>query len=130
MYGATGIVAGAGTGLLKTLHCDQEKAAEIVPADYVINSMIAASYKTALEKPNKTKFYNYVSSAENRHSWKEFMKTCRYYGLNIPTIKCVWYYNLTLNKYYFMHIIYCIFFHFLPGLIMDLGMILTTQKPM
>lgn len=123
-------MVGAGTGLLRTLYCDPEKAAEMVPGDYVINNMIAASYQTAIEKFDKVKFYNYVSSVENRHSWKLFMEFCRHYGIHTPTVQCVWYYNLTLNKYYIVHMIYNIFLHFLPGLIMDLGMILTNQKPM
>ncbi|RZC35435.1 NAD binding 4 domain containing protein, partial [Asbolus verrucosus] len=33
LYGPTGIVVGAGTGLLKTLHCDKKKNTEIVPRD-------------------------------------------------------------------------------------------------
>ncbi|RZC32856.1 NAD binding 4 and/or 3Beta HSD domain containing protein, partial [Asbolus verrucosus] len=62
LYGATGIVVGAGTGLLKTLHCDKKKSAEVVPGDYVINSMIAASYKTAMDKnKEEVNIYNYVS---------------------------------------------------------------------
>lgn len=50
MYGVTGIVSGAGFGLIKVMQCCLEKSAEIVPGDYVINGMIAAAYRTAMEK--------------------------------------------------------------------------------
>jgi fatty acyl-CoA reductase len=44
IYGATGIVVGAGLGLLHTMHCDTEKIADIIPADFVINNIIVASW--------------------------------------------------------------------------------------
>ncbi|XP_044260289.1 fatty acyl-CoA reductase wat-like [Tribolium madens] len=130
LYGATGIVVGAGTGLLKTMHCDKTKTAELVPGDYVINNMIAASYKTAVEKiTDKIPIYNYVSSVENHHTWEDFMQKCQLWGEEVPTIRCVWYYCLILNKFYFVHFLYSILLHFLPALIMDLGMVLSKQRP-
>lgn len=50
LYGPTGVLIGAGTGVLRTLHGDVTKTAELVPVDLVVNSMIAASYKTYLKK--------------------------------------------------------------------------------
>lgn len=50
LYGPTGVLVGAGTGVLRTLHGDIDKTAEIVPVDYVVNSMIAASYNTFIKK--------------------------------------------------------------------------------
>ncbi|KAJ3617955.1 hypothetical protein MTP99_005994 [Tenebrio molitor] len=130
LYGATGIVVGAGTGLLKTMHCDSSKTAELVPGDYVINHMIAASYQTAIEKPKEIPIYNYVSSVENHHTWRDFMHQCSTWGEEVPTIRCVWYYTLTMNRFYYVHVLYRIFLHYLPALLMDLGMILARKPPM
>jgi fatty acyl-CoA reductase len=47
VYGPTGVVVGAGVGLLRTMHCDQDKLAEMVPADMVINMMIATAWDVA-----------------------------------------------------------------------------------
>jgi len=44
------VVMGSGIGLLRTLHCDPDKVAEIVPADYVISHLIVASWDIAKRK--------------------------------------------------------------------------------
>lgn len=45
--GPSGVLAGAGCGLLRVLRGDKSCIAEMVPVDLVVNSMIAISYKTA-----------------------------------------------------------------------------------
>jgi len=50
VYGAAGVVMGSGIGLLRTLHCDPDNTAEIVPADYVISHLIVASWDIAKRK--------------------------------------------------------------------------------
>lgn len=50
IYGAVGVVMGSALGLLRTLHCDPENVAEIVPADYVISHIIVASWDAAKSK--------------------------------------------------------------------------------
>jgi fatty acyl-CoA reductase len=47
IYGPTGIVIGAGVGLLRTMHCDGDLLAELVPVDMVINMMIATAWDVA-----------------------------------------------------------------------------------
>lgn len=46
-YGATGVVVGAGIGLLRSLHCEANNIADIIPADYVINNVIVGAYDIA-----------------------------------------------------------------------------------
>lgn len=48
MYGPTGVVAGVGTGLLRTLHCDRNIVANIVPVDMTVNALIAAAWDVAV----------------------------------------------------------------------------------
>lgn len=50
IYGATGVVVGAGVGLLRTMHCDEDMLAEVVPVDMVINVMIAAAWDVATQQ--------------------------------------------------------------------------------
>lgn len=45
--GPSGVIAGAGCGLLRVSRGDSRCIAEMVPVDLVVNSMIAISYKTA-----------------------------------------------------------------------------------
>lgn len=76
MYGATGVAAGAGVGLLRALHCDPNCNANIVPVDMCVNSVIAAAWEVAdtyqTTKKKGVDFsvpvYNYESSNE-KVSW-------------------------------------------------------------
>jgi fatty acyl-CoA reductase len=48
VYGPTGVVVGAGLGILRTMHCDPDMIADLVPADMVINVMIATAWDVAM----------------------------------------------------------------------------------
>jgi len=47
LYGPTGVAAGAGTGLLRSIHCDGSVSANVVPADLTINALIACAWDIA-----------------------------------------------------------------------------------
>lgn len=47
LYGPTGVAAGAGTGLLRSIHCDGSISANVVPADLTINALIACAWDIA-----------------------------------------------------------------------------------
>lgn len=44
LYGPTGVAAGAGSGLLRSIHCDGSMHANVVPADMTINALIACAW--------------------------------------------------------------------------------------
>ncbi|XP_077288140.1 fatty acyl-CoA reductase wat-like isoform X2 [Arctopsyche grandis] len=139
VYGPTGVVVGAGIGLLHSLHCDENEVADIIPVDYVINACLVITYEIAKvhETPNKEKLvldengtdtkivdqdvpiYNYVSSNQKPLLWKDFMRIVQHYGINIPSMLNIWIYALRLNKNYTMHVLYVLFFHFIPAYIVD-----------
>lgn len=50
LYGATGVLLGAAVGLLRTLNCKPSNRSDMVPADYVINSCLAATWDVATIK--------------------------------------------------------------------------------
>lgn len=47
LYGPTGVVAGVGTGVLRTMHCDRDVIANIVPVDMTVNALIASAWDVA-----------------------------------------------------------------------------------
>lgn len=115
LYGPTGVVAGAGTGVLRTLHCDENMNANMVPVDMACNALIAAAwdvgtnYKNIISDANQIteitsqitnqqddkieqniQIYNYVSSVENPLTWGQFKDlTCKY-GLDFPFSNAIW----------------------------------------
>lgn len=50
LYGATGVLLGAAVGLLRSLYGKKHNKAEMVPADYVVNSCLAATWDVATIK--------------------------------------------------------------------------------
>lgn len=44
-YGPTGVIAGAGTGVLRTLRCNPDKIANMVPVDMCVNGILSAAWE-------------------------------------------------------------------------------------
>ncbi|XP_046613172.1 fatty acyl-CoA reductase wat-like [Neodiprion virginianus] len=144
VYGATGVVLGAAIGLLRTLHCDPEGIADMIPADFVVNNIIVAAWDIAearttnvnnadsskIPETDEPPIYNVVSSCQKPFTWGKLMRHIEEYGLKVPTMMCIWYYCFKLNKYESVHKIYVIFLHLLPALIVDSVARIIGREPM
>uniref|UniRef100_A0A0A9WBX3 Fatty acyl-CoA reductase n=2 Tax=Lygus hesperus TaxID=30085 RepID=A0A0A9WBX3_LYGHE len=123
VYGPTGLVVGAGCGLLHSVFADTNMTANIVPVDYLVNALIAAAAAVVHDQPRngreEVKIYNYVSCKDNPLSWAEFKRLIEIHGKDVPPVKAVWCYFLTIHKNWATHFICTMLFHYLPALIMD-----------
>lgn len=45
IYGPTGVIVGAGTGVLRVIQGDPKNYANLVPVDMAVNGLIATAYK-------------------------------------------------------------------------------------
>ncbi|XP_043494964.1 fatty acyl-CoA reductase 1-like [Polistes fuscatus] len=50
LYGLTGIAFGSAKGVLRTLNCNDRLICDIIPADYVVNNIIAAAWEVAQKR--------------------------------------------------------------------------------
>lgn len=50
LYGVNGVVTGAGIGVLRIFHIDNDLKANILPADFVVNAILALAWFTSLQK--------------------------------------------------------------------------------
>nr|CAD7590335.1 unnamed protein product [Timema genevievae] len=50
LNGPIGVLVGAGKGVIRSMMCNQNYQAEMIPVDIAINAMIAVAYKTATHK--------------------------------------------------------------------------------
>lgn len=133
-YGPTGAIAGAGTGVIRTLRCDPRAVANMVPVDLCVNSIIAAAWDISqkhniitLEKDIPV--YNFCTSKFNQLTWGDFTTKTTKYGLMYPTIKALWYlcYANTPNK--FLHLLSIFFLHYVPAAIFDVFCMCMGKKP-
>ncbi|XP_013185416.2 fatty acyl-CoA reductase wat [Amyelois transitella] len=134
MYGPTGVAVGSATGILRTLQCDPEVTADLVPVDSVVNCLMVAaakvnaSYKTSTP-PHEPPVFNYVSSAENRMTWGDFMRLNMAKLDKTPFSNAIWYFSLTLTKSAMKYNIYAFFLHLIPGALIDALSICLGRKP-
>lgn len=148
VYGATGVLLGAAVGLLRTLHCDRNKHADMVPADYVVNSCIATAWEVAKAKTlNENKetqvagsceekfekevpVYNFVSTPERPLTWGMFQKLGQKHAPQVPSELCIWHYFFFLLKNRVHHQIAVFLLHTLPAYIVDFIALCIGKKPL
>lgn len=82
--GLTGIILGAGKGILRTLHCKAEANSNIVPVDVVINALIVLAWKLS-KSPKKKELLVY----------------------NITSDQVCYYCNLSTMPTYLLHFAIC-----------------------
>ncbi|KAL7043749.1 hypothetical protein ACKWTF_001650 [Chironomus riparius] len=140
LYGPTGVVAGAGSGVLRTMHCDKNINANIVPVDMTVNALIVSAYDVANKKIEKRSseaekdvcdipIYNYVSSVQNPLKWGEFTELNMRYGFIYPFSSAIWYICFFMNKSAFVNKLYTVFLHIIPALLIDFIIICIGKKP-
>nr|XP_018907044.1 PREDICTED: putative fatty acyl-CoA reductase CG5065 [Bemisia tabaci] len=132
LYGPVGLIVGAGTGVLHTYHATPELVTDMVPVDLTVNSLIATAWQTGkIAKEQKSlSIYNYVSSAQNPIVWSDFIRLNHKMGIHWPTIRAVWYYSFYPFNNKFLFMLATLFFHTIPGMILDALAKLAGQKPM
>ncbi|KAI9579192.1 hypothetical protein GQX74_004664 [Glossina fuscipes] len=141
-YGPTGVIAGASTGIIRTLRCNPHAFADMVPVDMCVNSIIAASWDIA-KKYNSTvtlkengekliqtpKVYNFCSSKENKITWGDFTNKTTKYGHMYPTKKAIWYTCYANRPNRIMHLLSIFCLHYLPATILDCFSLIMGKKP-
>jgi len=72
LNGPTGLMVGAGKGVIRSMHCKAEYNAEVMPVDMTINAVIAITYKI-VENPKKwvipfsLSFNNWMALYKSEH---------------------------------------------------------------
>ncbi|KAH0953754.1 hypothetical protein HN011_008466 [Eciton burchellii] len=134
LYGPTGVAAGAGTGLLRSIHCDGSVHANVVPADLTVNALIACAWDVANIRrlDNKSHsdipIYNYVSK-DNPITYDDLKDMSTKYGLDIPSTRAIWYYSFRNNKHRIIHLFFVYFWHLFPALLVDAATVCMGKQP-
>ncbi|CAG9770341.1 unnamed protein product [Ceutorhynchus assimilis] len=130
IYGPVGLIEGAALGLLHTMPGNADGISDCVPADFVINNCIAASYKTARErKLDQIPIYNCTSSNSNPLRWKDLALATKH-GKKVSSL-------ILLSKGYFKftscwtwYYIVKFILHTIPAVIVDFVLERLGKKPL
>lgn len=96
--GPASFIAATGSGVLRTILIDNNAIADIIPADIVISTIIAAAWQmvvgatdTVNKKSNILPIYNCASGNQNPIKWKQFVKCVVTNVRKNPLENAMWY---------------------------------------
>jgi len=127
--GATGVLAGAGAGLLRTLYCKRSCVADIIPVDVCINLMCVLGWKAASHPTTTPPVYNCTSGATNPITWGEIEILGLQILLNNPYQDIFWYPGGSYKENWYINRFFQLLFHYGPAHLVDLLCRLTGKKP-
>lgn len=68
--GPTGLLIGAGKGVIRTMYCNENGYADYVPVDISVNAILAITWNYIVNKDHEKRVYNLTSSSEFKVSVK------------------------------------------------------------
>lgn len=74
MNGPTGLIIGAGKGVIRSMLCNADYLTDLVPCDVAVNATIALAWQVGLEKSVKPLFLNATANQENPISWGDALE--------------------------------------------------------
>lgn len=128
LNGPTGLIAGAGTGLLRTYHCSRSKVADLVPVDIVINLMCAAAANPPSKLKTSIPIYNCTSGLQNPITWEQIENWTLGYIRKHPMQDMFWYPGGSFKNWHWLDQLCQLLFHFLPAYILDAGLRITGRE--
>ncbi|XP_039310611.1 putative fatty acyl-CoA reductase CG5065 isoform X2 [Solenopsis invicta] len=117
--GITGLMMAVAQGTVRSIVCNEKLKIDIIPVDFVVNTMISASWYNFVQRIKTIKVYNCTSSTLHPITWNKFGYFVQKHCTDVPSKHVIWYpgFKFTTNK--FIHAIIKAILHFLPALILD-----------
>ncbi|CAL7951772.1 unnamed protein product [Xylocopa violacea] len=127
--GPTGLLIGAGKGVIRTMYCNDSSYADYVPVDIAVNAILVSSWNFIYCKDHDKRVYNLTSSSEFKISWAEIIARGRKITERVPLNGVVWYPGGSMKKSRLMHNICVLLFHMIPAYLIDALIFLAGHKP-
>ncbi|XP_047097206.1 putative fatty acyl-CoA reductase CG5065 [Schistocerca piceifrons] len=127
--GPTGLLIGAGKGVIRTMYCDQNGYADYLPVDIAVNGIMTATWNYVANGDKEKSIVNMTSSSEFQISWAEIIERGRKITERVPLNGVVWYPGGSMKRSRLLHNICLLFFHFIPAILIDTLIFLAGHKP-
>lgn len=130
LNGPTGLLVGAGKGVIRSMHCNGDYHAEVMPVDLAINSVITVAYRIAnkLEELKSIPVINITQSNVRPITWKEVLMRGKHIIHDYPFEGLIWYPDGDMRSSKFWHSLIVFFFHIIPAYLIDFLMLIFRQK--
>ncbi|KAL3271476.1 hypothetical protein HHI36_021961 [Cryptolaemus montrouzieri] len=138
IYGPNGLFLLCGLGIMRSIYGKKDNNADMVPSDYVVNSVIAALAKRCITKSDEksqkissiTPVYNYCSAPEAPISWDSFAFLLWKEGMKMPSVRSVWKPFYQMRETWIHHTLAILFLHTIPAYLIDFFLRIIGQKPL
>ncbi|CAG9857442.1 unnamed protein product [Phyllotreta striolata] len=127
--GPTGIIAAAGKGLFRTMLCDPNKIADLVPVDMVINLMIVSAWRIAHSPSKEILVYNCCTGMRKPIKWKDFVHLCFKYSRKHPVMDVSFYPAGSVTSHRYVNNVRKYLLHWLPAYVVDTVVRIWGGKP-
>ncbi|KAL0125701.1 hypothetical protein PUN28_004638 [Cardiocondyla obscurior] len=131
LNGPTGLMVGAGKGVIRSMHCNGDYHAEVIPVDFATNTIITIAYKLGTEWQNTQKSIPVVNITQGNVrpiTWGEVLETGRTKLHEYPFEGQVWFPDGDIRSTKFIHNLFVFFFHLIPAYLIDFLMLILRQK--
>ncbi|KAJ8687688.1 hypothetical protein QAD02_023482 [Eretmocerus hayati] len=127
--GPTGLMIGAGKGVIRSMLCDGSHRLDVIPCDMAVNATIALVCNVGLQKPQTPIFVNLTESGENPITWEYAIETGKKHIIANPFSGPLWYPGGGITSSRILHGLAVLFLHILPAYTLDIFIMLTGNKP-
>lgn len=130
LNGPIGIMIGAGKGVIRSMLCNGEYKAEVIPVDTAINGLITTAWMhhRVNQKAKEIPVFNITCPESKRTSWGEVLEEGKRIVYEYPFEAGVWYPDGGITTSKIVHTINVILFHWLPAYFIDFIMLILGQK--
>ncbi|XP_023955315.2 fatty acyl-CoA reductase 1 [Bicyclus anynana] len=128
--GPTGLLIGAGKGVIRTMYCKGNSYADYLPVDVFINGIMIVAWHYLKNGDTQHNVVNFTSSAEIKVTWSEMIEAGREIIMNrVPLNGVAWYPGGSMKHSRLYHNICALFFHWLPAIFVDTLLFCLGYKP-
>ncbi|XP_029679896.1 putative fatty acyl-CoA reductase CG5065 [Formica exsecta] len=127
--GPTGLLIGAGKGVIRTMYCNENGYADYLPADIAVNAILLCTCNFIYFKEHEKRVYNLTSSSEFKVPWTEIIERGRKITQRVPLNGILWYPGGSMKKSRLLHNICVLLFHMIPAYFIDSLLFLAGHKP-
>ncbi|XP_073965239.1 putative fatty acyl-CoA reductase CG5065 [Choristoneura fumiferana] len=128
LNGPTGVLVGAGKGVIRTMHLKESLKADMIPVDLVVNGCILVAYNTGRTRPGQVAVVNLTESGRNPLTWGAALDMGRVHVQEFPFSVCLWYPGGSPKSSRLLHELAVLFTHLLPAYLLDLLLLLLGKK--
>ncbi|XP_045177320.1 fatty acyl-CoA reductase 1-like [Mercenaria mercenaria] len=127
--GPSGLCIAVGKGILRSMKCDFNGVADIIPVDIPVNMLVTVAWYTAVTKPDKVLIYHSTTGSVNPFTWGQMEDVVINFWKRVPLDACFRRPRINLTNSGFMHEFYTMVSHLVPAYLADFGYCLMGKKP-